>query len=75
MMSVLPGSADICAGIKLIRQNDNSWNNLTMVGHESSDRSAVSYENHTIIIPDPVNSPSLWDQPGTSSTGEFSLQE
>lgn len=64
-ISPLPGRADTCAGIELIRPDGDSWSNLIMVGQESSYGRPIVYENHTIIIPDSVNSPSLWDQPGT----------
>lgn len=63
-VSSLPGRVDTCAGIQLIRPDSDSWSNLIMVGQESSYGRPIVYENHTIIIPDSVNSPSLWDQPG-----------
>lgn len=63
VISSLPSRSDMCAGIKLIRGNDLSWDDLIMVGQESPDKRSISYENHTIIIPDVVNSPSLWEQP------------
>ena len=58
------GRSDKCAGIKLVRENDNSWENLNMVGHESTEGNTIFYENHTITIADPVSNPSLWEQPG-----------
>jgi hypothetical protein len=63
-ISSLPGRPDKCAGIKLVRENDRSWNNLIMIGQESHDGRTVFDENHTIIIPDSVNTPNLWEQPG-----------
>jgi len=63
-ISSFPGRSDKCAGIKLVRENGLSWNNLIMVGQESADGSSIFYENHTIVIADPVSNPSLWDQPG-----------
>jgi hypothetical protein len=63
--SSVPGSADTCAGIELVRPDNASWSSLTMVGQESSPGRATAYENHTIVIQDSTNSPSLWDQPGT----------
>ncbi|PNF21621.1 hypothetical protein B7P43_G11267 [Cryptotermes secundus] len=62
-ISSLPGRVDTCAGIELIRPDADSWSNLIMVGQESSNGRPIVYENHTIVIPDSVNSPSLWDQP------------
>ena len=64
VISAVPGRSDMCAGIKLIRENDRSWDNLIMIGQESPDGKSIFYENHTIIIPDSVNNPSLWEQPG-----------
>jgi len=78
-ISSLLGRADTCAGMQLLRQNDHSWDNLTMVGQESPGGSSIFYENHTIIIPDSVNSPSLWDQPGIlrfkSTVHKYSTRE
>ena len=71
VISPLPGRSDTCAGIKLIRENDSSWDNLTMVGQESPAGRSIFHENHSIIIPDPVNSPSLWEQPGMTKYFTF----
>lgn len=62
-ISTVPGRSQTCAGIKLIREDDRSWDNLIMIGQESPDGNSISYENHTIIIPDSVSNPSLWEQP------------
>ena len=64
IISPLPGRSDQCAGIKLARENDHSWDNLIMLGQESLDGTSIFYENHTVVITDPVNNPSLWEQPG-----------
>jgi hypothetical protein len=74
VISSLPSRSDMCAGIKLIRGNDLSWDDLIMVGQESPDKRSISYENHTIIIPDVVNSPSLWEQPGIMKYFNFNFK-
>jgi hypothetical protein len=63
-ISASPGRPDKCAGIKLVRENNRSWDNLIMTGQESPDGSSIFNENHTIVIPDSVNTPNLWEQPG-----------
>lgn len=63
MISALAGRVATCSGIRLDRPDNSSWNNLTMVGHESPGGSVVFYENHSVTIDDPIGNPGLWEQP------------